>query len=185
MRPCKSQNQWQGLSNFSHSKKEIVIKISTESTACLARYIDQQATIVPEDRFWGNHLILGSDDLQLKTIMLLKLRFHTVTISADCTAILAAEAQHRNKIRMKQMMRSDKPTCVTRGSRSLSTVSVRISRLLGSHFNRIGEVAVLMVSAAKQTTTGKHEKSDNTVTLLLSCVSISSPTLHFLRGQCW
>lgn len=84
----------------------------------------------------------------------------------DCTVILAAEGQHRNKIHRKRTvfrkMRGDTPTCVTRGSRSLSTVSVRISRLFGSHFNRIGEVAVLMVSATKQTT-GKHEKSDSTI----------------------
>lgn len=41
-------------------------------------------------------------------------------------------------------------TCVTRGSRSLSTVRVRISRLLGSHFNRMGEVAVVMVSVGSK-----------------------------------
>lgn len=41
-------------------------------------------------------------------------------------------------------------TCVTRGSRSLSTVRVRISRLLGSHFNRMGEVAVVMVSVGNK-----------------------------------
>lgn len=41
-------------------------------------------------------------------------------------------------------------TCVTRGSRSLSTVRVRISRLLGSHFSRMGEVAVVMVSVGWQ-----------------------------------
>lgn len=44
------------------------------------------------------------------------------------------------------------PTCVTRGSRSLSTVRVRISRLLGSHFNRMGEVAVVMVSVGSKNT---------------------------------
>lgn len=36
-------------------------------------------------------------------------------------------------------------TCVTSGSRSLSTVSVRISKLLGSHFKMIGEVAEVML----------------------------------------
>lgn len=47
-------------------------------------------------------------------------------------------------------------TCVTRGSRSLSTVRVRISRLLGSHFNRMGEVAVVMVSVRNK----KHKCSE-------------------------
>lgn len=41
-------------------------------------------------------------------------------------------------------------TCVTSGSKSLSTVRVRISRLLGSHFNRMGEVAVVMVSVGRK-----------------------------------
>lgn len=36
-------------------------------------------------------------------------------------------------------------TCVTSGSKSLSTVSVRISKLLGSHFKMIGEVAEVML----------------------------------------
>ena len=36
-------------------------------------------------------------------------------------------------------------TCVTSGSKSLSTVRVRISKLLGSHFNMIGEVAEVML----------------------------------------
>lgn len=90
--------------------------------------------------------------------MLLKLRFHPVYTFAGLRnrlSFLAARAQH-DKISIKWMMfrkmRGDRPTCVTRGSRSLSTVSVRISRLLGSHFNRIGEVAVLMVSSRTQTT---------------------------------
>lgn len=99
----------------------------------------------------------------------------------DCSTILTAEAQRRNKIHMKRAMfrkmRGDRPTCVTRGSRSLSTVSVRISRLLGSHFNRIGEVAVLMVSAAKQTT-GKHEQAINTVIQMRNSQSCCQ------RGDC-
>lgn len=98
----------------------------------------------------------------------------------DYSTILTAEAQRRNKIHMKKAMfrkmRGDRPTCVTRGSRSLSTVSVRISRLLGSHFNRIGEVAVLMVSAVKQT--GKNEQAINSVIQMRNSQSCCQ------RGDC-
>jgi len=39
---------------------------------------------------------------------------------------------------------------VTSGSNNLSTVSVRISRLLGSHFSKTGDVALVMFTLERK-----------------------------------
>lgn len=82
-------------------------------------------------------------------------------------------------------------TCVTSGSSSLSTVRVRISRLFGSHFSRMGDVALVMITVNNNTKKdGEHVNS-----LFISCTKanllinliltiIYHPALLHCRGRC-
>lgn len=64
--------------------------------------------------------------------------------------ILKAHYQVFTQTKIRGIHSNQVLTCVTSGSNSLSTVRVLISRLLGSHLSKMGDVALVMVAAEKE-----------------------------------